>query len=264
MNDIKKIVRHGSRGHALCSASSSHRWLNCSGSVALCREVPKRTSIYAEEGTKAHEVAEIVLSEILEIKTDKVMTEIPEEMFLNIKKYISFVQGKAKEFDKEPIIRIEKKLTLYKDLNMWGTADVVMVGIKDGAYHGKVIDLKYGKTPVEALNNPQLSYYGAALIKTAQEQKPGVLLDSVEVSIYQPRIDKPVRGFNYTHADLMAWIGVLTRGAEKAIYQVIGITPREFKKGDWCKWCDAKSKCPLMKSEKDTIQNIDGCLEFLD
>ena len=45
--------------HALLSPSSSHRWLKCPASVALSKDMPDETSEYAEEGTKAHRLAEL-------------------------------------------------------------------------------------------------------------------------------------------------------------------------------------------------------------
>lgn len=44
--------------HALLSASSSKRWLNCTPSARLEEQFAKDTgSVYAEEGTAAHALA---------------------------------------------------------------------------------------------------------------------------------------------------------------------------------------------------------------
>jgi hypothetical protein len=45
--------------HALLSASSSHRWLHCTPSARLGEKLPESTSEYAEEGSLAHEIAEL-------------------------------------------------------------------------------------------------------------------------------------------------------------------------------------------------------------
>ena len=45
--------------HALLSASSSHRWLNCPPSVRLSEQFPQTTSTYAEAGRVAHAIAEL-------------------------------------------------------------------------------------------------------------------------------------------------------------------------------------------------------------
>lgn len=47
--------------HALLSASSSHRWLHCTGAPRLEEKFPDTTSVYAKEGTLAHELCELKL-----------------------------------------------------------------------------------------------------------------------------------------------------------------------------------------------------------
>ena len=47
--------------HALLSASASHKWLNCPGSVELEKGFKNTTSVFAQEGTLAHELGELSL-----------------------------------------------------------------------------------------------------------------------------------------------------------------------------------------------------------
>ena len=56
------------RAHALLGASSAHRWLTCTPSARLeeAQGEPDRGSVYADEGTAAHEYAEILLSHRLD------------------------------------------------------------------------------------------------------------------------------------------------------------------------------------------------------
>lgn len=44
--------------HALLSASSSHRWLNCPPSARLCESYDDKGSDFAAEGTDAHALCE--------------------------------------------------------------------------------------------------------------------------------------------------------------------------------------------------------------
>ena len=46
---------HASRGHALLTASGSHRWMHCTPSARLEAQFPNESSIYAEQGTAVHE-----------------------------------------------------------------------------------------------------------------------------------------------------------------------------------------------------------------
>ena len=47
--------------HAVLSASSSERWLNCPPSARLCENYEDKGSDYAAEGTDAHTLCEFRL-----------------------------------------------------------------------------------------------------------------------------------------------------------------------------------------------------------
>lgn len=49
------------RLHALLNASGSHRWLHCTAAPLLEENFPDSTSVYAKEGTLAHELCELKL-----------------------------------------------------------------------------------------------------------------------------------------------------------------------------------------------------------
>ena len=49
------------RSHALLNASGSHRWLHCTAAPLLEENFPDSTSVYAKEGTLAHELCELKL-----------------------------------------------------------------------------------------------------------------------------------------------------------------------------------------------------------
>ena len=55
--------------HALLSASSSHRWLNCPPSARLGEQYEDKGSSYAAEGTEAHTLCEYKLKKALSIHT---------------------------------------------------------------------------------------------------------------------------------------------------------------------------------------------------
>ena len=57
--------------HAILSASSSHRWLNCNPSARLEQEFENRSSEAAEEGTAAHVLAEHKLRKALKMRSKK-------------------------------------------------------------------------------------------------------------------------------------------------------------------------------------------------
>ena len=57
-----ELQKHSERSHAMLSASGASRWLNCTPSAKLEYEHGEnKTSAYAEEGTLAHELAELYI-----------------------------------------------------------------------------------------------------------------------------------------------------------------------------------------------------------
>ena len=58
------------KGHAILSASSSERWLNCPPSARLCEFYEDKGSDYAAEGTDAHTLCEFHLKQALGIPAD--------------------------------------------------------------------------------------------------------------------------------------------------------------------------------------------------
>ena len=73
--------------HALLSASGAHRWLECTPSAKLEEQFPKKTSSYAEEGTAAHELAELTarywLGEITEAEYENRRDELAKGTYYN-------------------------------------------------------------------------------------------------------------------------------------------------------------------------------------
>ena len=47
--------------HALLSASSAERWLNCTPSARLAEDMPDKSTQYTEAGRLAHAIAELKL-----------------------------------------------------------------------------------------------------------------------------------------------------------------------------------------------------------
>ena len=54
-------VDHTARAHAKLSPSSAYRWIACPGSIRLSAGIPDTSSVFAEEGTAAHELCELCL-----------------------------------------------------------------------------------------------------------------------------------------------------------------------------------------------------------
>jgi hypothetical protein len=170
-----------------------------------------------------------------------------DEMGKAVNKFVKFVKEQAEiNFPiSKPTIKLEQRIVLNRELNLWGTTDVLMTGY-DADYEalGVIMDFKYGKSKVVAEGNPQLGYYAAALMNTSN-----MPLKRIKVFIHQPRLKQPVTSVTYTRKDLYDWTGVLTTGAETAMHQYLGLHEKTYVLGDWCKYCTGKNKCPERSKE---------------
>ena len=126
--------------HAILSASSSHRWLECPPSAKLCAELPDTSSEYAQEGTDAHALCEHRLKALLGRETTdptENLTYYNEEMELCAVEYATYAYEQVEKANvacNDPIVLIEQKL----DFSRWvpegfGTGDCVIVA--DGTRH---------------------------------------------------------------------------------------------------------------------------------
>ena len=66
---------HAERDHAILSPSSAKRWINCTPSALLAEEAGSKSSVYADEGTLAHEIAEYALTKYLEGEYDPIIDD---------------------------------------------------------------------------------------------------------------------------------------------------------------------------------------------
>lgn len=213
--------------HSKIGASSMHRWAACPGSVRLSRGIPNTSSVHAEEGTKAHELAELIL-------TSKFVNydDYDFEMIEYVQMYVRFVQEERKNAKDSGI---EERFDLSElHPGLFGTCDA---WIYDGeTLH--VIDLKYGQgIAVEAENNKQLKYYAlGALLKLKLPCK------TIRMTIFQPRCfhpEGPVRSHEVSVLELLDFSSDLIDAAietEKSDAKLLA--------GEHCRFCPAAPTCP--------------------
>lgn len=244
-----KNINHSERAHALLSASGAERWLNCTPSARLSEDFPDETSVFAAEGTLAHEFADIGLKlasgqltkrkHSLALKALREDDLYTDEMEDEVQKYIDyvseeFIDAKRRSKDAQLIIEERVDMTDYIDEG-FGTNDAVILA--DGVL--EVVDLKYGKgVKVSADDNPQLKLY--ALGSLAYKE---MLFDihTVKLTIVQPRLDS-ISSYTLSVEDLKEWGENIVKPRAKLAFAGEG----EFAVGDWCKWCKAKAICVAM------------------
>lgn len=234
-----KSQKHSERAHSKFSASGAERWFNCPGSVALSEGLPDRTSKYAEEGTRAHEVLEVCLTN--GIKTGMIYSETSGEgeMYTLARDAAKFILQIAQDEDDE--ILVEQKVYLdFIHPEAFGTFDA---GVIDhfGTLH--VFDYKYGAGhPVSVRENLQMLFYAIGL---AHRYKWN--FKRVRMWIIQPRI-RGYDGPEFWEIAIMRLKG-WTHLFEKAVKRVERL-PEYFVEGEWCWWCKARGICPLKKKAK--------------
>ena len=262
------MIKHNTRAHALLSASGASRWLNCTPSAQLeDRFGEKKSSSYAEEGTVAHELAELYLSKDLfnmgdaafESKLEEIMSNklFNEEMLEFVPIYTDYCSEEfisAKATSNFAIIEIEQRLDLTEFIpDSFGTADGVI--IKDDVM--QVIDLKYGKgVPVYADWNKQLMLYGLGALR-----KYDTMYDISEIvlTIVQPRINN-ISSWQISVSDLLEWAHSELKPKADMAFAGEG----ELSPGEWCKFCSVKNKCRKLYEQQMEIAKYEfASAEFL-
>ena len=226
-------------GHALLSASSSHRWLNCPPSARLCENYEDRGSEYAQEGSDAHSLCEHKLKSALGMESAdpteglSFYNEEMEQCACDYAVYVMELVAQAKEICKDPVVLIEQRLDFSRFVQEgFGTGDCVIIA--DGTLY--IVDYKHGKgVEVSAVDNPQMMLYALG----ALELFDGIYdIDTVQMAIFQPRRDN-VSVCVMAKDDLFAWANGELAEKAKLAYDGEG----EFACGDWCRFCKAKAAC---------------------
>ena len=234
---------HADRAHALLSASSAHRWINCTPAPYLEAQHPDSHSDAAAEGTAAHELAEHKLRQHLDLPTTRPVSEWDsEEMDDYTDQYADHVMAeleRARNVDPAAFLAIEERLDFSHIVpDGFGTGDALIVS--DDTL--TVIDLKYGKgVEVTAEGNPQMRLYALGALATY-----GAIYDvkTIRTVIFQPRLAN-ISTEEITVDELVAWAEDVVRpAAEKA-----AAGEGELQAGQWCRFCRHAAQCPALAEE---------------
>lgn len=225
--------------HALLSASSSHRWLNCPPSARLCEGYDDKGSDFAAEGTDAHSLCEYKLKKALGLPAEdptENLTWYDSEMEDCANGYAAYVLELVEEAKKtcpDPVVLIEQRLDYSKYVEAgFGTGDCVIVS--DDTLN--IVDYKHGRgVLVDATENPQMKLYALGALDLFD-----CLYDirTVTMTIYQPRRAN-ISVFTISTQDLLDW-------AEKVLVPTAELAfngDGEYHCGEWCQFCKAKADC---------------------
>ena len=230
--------------HAVLSASSSHRWLNCSPSARLEQEFEDRETEAAAEGTAAHALCEHKLRRALKMQSRKPISKYDcEEMDTHTDNYVQFVLetiAQAKEHCADPIINIEQRLDFSCYVpHGFGTGDCIIIA--DKTLH--IIDFKYGQgVLVEAEQNPQMMLYALGALRIYDTLYD---IEDVAMTIYQPRREN-ISTWTIAVSDLLSWAENELVPKARLAFDGKG----EYMPGPWCTFCKAAVKCRARAEEK--------------
>ncbi len=234
--------------HALFSASKAPRWINCPGSIALEPAV-KTSNRYADEGTAAHTLAALCLTEgqpaiafagrLIDVGASKF--EVDEDMLENVQAYVDYCNALRLIGDMSLVEHRVDYSSCIGQPDSFGTADFLcLVGSEL-----IVVDLKYGMgVQVDAEENEQLMLYALGALEYFELVAS---VTAVRLVIHQPRkshlsewetTPEALRKFA-EHATTRAAYAVMPDAASKFL------VPGEKQ----CKFCPAKATCPALRSE---------------
>jgi hypothetical protein len=233
--------------HSPYGASSLSRYSKCPGSINLSKGIPSTTSVYAKEGTLAHEMIELILTD------KKSLSELEGlQIYDAVKLYINYIHA-ILNINTDSYIEYKFDLSQIFD-GMFGTSDAVIYNRASKKLH--VIDYKHGAgVAVEAKDNLQLQFYALGSLLNLN-----LPCEEVEMTIVQPRCKHdagPIRSWSVPS------IHFIDFAADLKMYAVATQDPNApLIGGDHCMFCPASKICPSFVKPKKIIKNVDPRKQF--
>ena len=247
----------GPTAHHELGASGAYRWLNCPGSVAAQRGKTDKSSVYALEGTSAHELAENQLNFWKKVdgtvratqewsRSSRAAGYDTDEMFREVEKYTDYIKDLCR--DDPDALTVEMEVSFGDAIpGGFGTSDTVIVLRDENGLIERIeiADLKYGKgKQVDAGNNPQLKLYAYGTLLNLI--KLGVLdedlddFDAIPVGLHicQPRLNH-FDDIETTVSGLIEWVEATI---VPAVSRINGFDQTRVA-GSYCDFCKAQATC---------------------
>lgn len=236
--------------HAVLAYSKAARWTRCTGSVALCKDIPDAPSEAAALGTAKHQVTYWALCHTDPTKTigageiggiecaDGYSFEIDQEFADHVNaclKHVRAIPGDLRLFE------LPLRKTAYLGLeDQGGTADVVIGDLKARVLN--VGDHKFGYGRVDPVRNRQMMGYARSALEELDEF--GTDYDTVRMWVFQPkRSAEPLR-WECSVDELRALTDEWREPAQEAMRAYRGEEqPKLTPSDEACEWCPARATC---------------------
>lgn len=245
------------RAHSVHGASSAYRWFACPGSVKLIGTLGAKdsgASRWAEEGTAAHELAEVALGtragdphEWVGARASNGVLFDPD-MADAVAVYVDEVNGLRARCAWSTI---EGRFSLGHLARSFGVDGVDLFGTCDFAGYDNVSktlyvrDYKHGRgIEVSVEDNPQVQYYGLGALGTLVDEIGAVDVQWVDLGIVQPRAGHPaVRTWRIPAEKLRDFARRLIAAVEATLDP-----DAPLRAGEHCRFCPALGAgCPAAK-----------------
>lgn len=250
------------RKHRRFSPSQSERVINCPGSANLLDRVPARpSSVYAIEGTNAHDVLEAALAnncrkaeEAHRDYSPLCMEDLntPENQFYwSVQVAINHVYSILDEnpgavmylerYVDPPIDSAPGEAGGYCDIAIWVPSTRTLY----------IIDYKHGAGVAKgAKDNTQIRQYAGGFMFEENAKVDADSVDEVVLTIVQPRAfheDGIIREHIVTPYEIWEYIDNYDASVLEALKDDAPLNPSKDPKG-WCMFCDAKTVCPAREA----------------
>ncbi len=231
------------RQHADAGPSSSKQWLRCHASVTKSRGKPRRSSVFAREGSAAHDIAEkLIRGEPVpsHIEVEGELIEVTEDMIEYVSGYVAFADMEeflADFFAVEQRVSLEGYYPQGMPEPIFGTADLISYVKKTRVL--TVADFKYGKgVRVKAEGNSQGRIYALGAIVALVDAGFPVPAE-IRIMIFQPRVSDTPEMEVISYDELIAWFHL----AVKPAIARIGAGDTTENPGDHCQFCPRIGEC---------------------
>ena len=260
-------------GHAELAPSAAHRWIRCPGSVPMSKGIGDTGSSYAAEGTWAHKLAEVRLdgrealteeeiADLVGLTGETYDTAAMEEP---VRYYVDYVKGLGGD------LFTEQRLSLAEitgEEGARGTADAVILRGSELV----IADLKFGQgVKVDAVENPQLTIYAGAAVRTFAPMMDEELAQ-IRLIIIQPRLDH-VSEWTLTPAELETRLDAISKAAAEARREMAAEDTAQWHLCPGlpqCRFCPARGRCRELArfaltaaglpELKGTVPKLDVCM----
>jgi hypothetical protein len=248
--------------HAKLSASGSSKWLNCPGSVQAEEKYPPQgSSVFALEGTMAHEVADLCLKNekdaIFYVGKTVLKKTVERDMSSYVQEYLDYVR--SFEGERTTLMTEERVDFSHVVPGGFGTLDAAVLDYDNDTCH--IFDLKYGKgIKVDSYENTQAQLYALGI----EHELSGLFSEDIDkyvLHIVQPRINH-FSSWEISLKNLQKFAKWVEERADLALSGKGQRVPGEKQ----CQWCRAKGDCralsdfteALVKGEFDDLDSLDS------